>query len=97
MAVSVVKRCDVCGKELTGADDHFAYEEEGEQFVVNSLRLGNWNARTKTWDSIVSAYDICRSCGKQLTQAIFNVNEGTNNLKSRKKTFTPVKEEKKGE
>lgn len=93
MAVSVVKRCDVCGKELTGADDHFAYEEEGEQFTVNSLRLGNWNARTKSWDSIVSAYDICRSCGKQLTQAIFNVNDGTNNLKSRRKSAP----EKKGE
>lgn len=94
MAVSIVKRCDVCGRDLNGSDDHFVYEEDGEQFTVNSLRLGNWNARTKTWDSIVSAYDICKDCGKQITQAIFNIRDGENNLKSRKKTYVPRNNEK---
>ena len=94
MAVSIVKRCDVCGRDLNGSDDHFVYEEDGEQFIVNSLRLGNWNARTKTWDSIVSAYDICKDCGKQITQAIFNIRDGENNLKSRKKTYVPRNNEK---
>lgn len=84
--MAVAMQCDICGKYYEGSkENHFTYEEDGQEFLVNSFRLGNWNSKTKNWDSIVSAYDICKDCGKQITQAIFDVNGGDNRLKSRMK------------
>ena len=71
--MAVAKKCDRCGKyyEFT-PDSQYKYDEEGTEFTVNSFRLGNWNAKTKAWDSIVSAYDLCRDCAQEITEAIFN-------------------------
>jgi hypothetical protein len=81
--MAVAKKCDMCGKYYEDLkENHFIYEEGGQDFLVNSFRLGNWNPRTKSWESIVSAYDICKDCGQAITQAIFNVGE---NLVTRKK------------
>lgn len=74
--MAVAKRCDRCKKyyELT-PDSQFVYEENGKNFTVNSFRIGNWNPKTKAWESIVSAYDLCKDCAKEITQTIFNVGE----------------------
>lgn len=81
--MAVAKKCDVCGKFYEDLkENHFSYEEDGENYMVNSFRLGNWNARTKSWESIVSAYDICKDCGKKITQAIFDIGS---ELQTRKK------------
>ena len=87
--MAVVKRCDVCGKYYEASRDaHFKYDEEDENgvshdFIVNSFRLGNWDPKNKCWRSIVSAYDVCKDCGREITQAILNCNNGDNNLVSR--------------
>ena len=70
------KKCDRCGKYYEGLpENQYQYEEDGQIFAVNSFRIGNWNARTKQWDSIVSAYDLCRECGKEITQLVFDKGE----------------------
>lgn len=86
--MAVAKRCDICHKYYEDIPEkHFTYEEDGKQFSVNSIRLGNWNPKTKGWDSIVSAYDICDTCGKKLTQTLFNLAAEADNddLKTREK------------
>lgn len=90
--MAVAKKCDGCGKYYEDLkDNHFIYEEEGQEFLVNSFRVGNWNARTKSWDSIASAYDLCKDCGKKVTQAIF---DACPELHTRKKErFIPKKDQ----
>lgn len=78
MAVQMIKKCDRCGKYVDNStgDRQFTYEEDGKKYAVNSFRIGNWNAKEKRWDSIVSAYDLCYECGQEVCQAIFDVNHG---------------------
>lgn len=79
--MAVVRKCDRCGKlvDVTSSNRQYGYEEDGKEFTVNSFRLGNWNAKEKQWDSIVSAYDLCYECGKEVTEAVFNVMHGDKN------------------
>ena len=84
--MAVAKQCDICGVFYEDIPEkHFTYEEDGKSFTVNSIRLGNWNPKIKGWDSIVSAYDICKDCGKELTQKIFDLAaaKGNDNLRTR--------------
>lgn len=87
--MAVVKKCDVCGKYYEASRDaHYKYTEEDDQnvphdYIVNSFRLGNWDPKNKCWRSIVSAYDVCKDCGREITEAIFHTNKGDNNLVSR--------------
>lgn len=76
--MATVKRCDRCGAflDLTNGPREYKYEEDGKTYSVNSIRLGNWNPKTKQWESIVSAYDLCPSCGEEVTKAIFDVAHG---------------------
>ena len=70
------KRCDRCGKFYEGLpENQFSYEEDGKEYSVNSFRIGNWNPKTKQWESIVSGYDICKDCGREITQMIFDKGE----------------------
>ena len=70
--MAVAKKCDRCGKYYEGSIENvYQYEENGKIFYVDSVRLGKWNARTKGWDNIVSAYDMCKDCAKEITQVIF--------------------------
>lgn len=87
--MAVAKRCDICHNYYEDLPDrHFTYEEDGKQYSVNSIRLGNWNPKTKSWDSIVSAYDICDKCGKVMTQTLFELaaNAENDDLKTREKS-----------
>lgn len=78
MAVQVIKKCDRCGKfvDNTTEDRQFKYEEDGKEYTVNSFRIGNWNAKVRNWDTIVSAYDLCYDCGKEVASAVFDVLHG---------------------
>jgi len=81
--MAVAKKCDLCNTYYEALPENsYKYEEDGEEYIVNSFRLGNWNAKTKSWDSIVSGYDLCRKCGKAFTELIFELNP---DIKTRKK------------
>lgn len=87
--MAVAKKCDRCGKYYEGLPENtFSYEEDGKDFQVNSFRIGNWNAKARQWESIVSAYDLCKDCGREITEMIFN--------KGDLKTRIPKAPEKKG-
>lgn len=66
--MAVAKKCDRCGKYYEGTMDNSYKTEEG--FYVNSIRIGNWDARTKSWRSISSAYDLCKDCGREITECV---------------------------
>jgi hypothetical protein len=76
--MAVVRKCDRCGKvvDVSSENRQYVYEEEGKNYTVNSFRIGEWDAKNKQWNSIVSAYDLCYDCGKEITEAIFNVQHG---------------------
>lgn len=94
--MAVVKKCDRCGKFVDAGtgERQYKYEEDGKEYTVNSFRIGNWNAKTKQWDSIVSAYDLCYECGKEITEAVFDVLHGDKNCDL--STRIPKVPEKKG-
>lgn len=77
--MATIKRCDRCGKDLdlSNGPREYKYEEDGKEYIVNSIRIGNWNPKTKQWESIVSAYDLCPDCGEEVTRPIFDVLHGT--------------------
>lgn len=82
--MAVAKKCDRCGKYYEGTQENtFSYEENGKIFYVDSFRMGKWNAKTKGWDNIVSAYDLCKDCGSEIAHAIF--------AKGELETRTPAK------
>ena len=89
--MAVAKKCDLCGTYYEGLqENNFNYEENGENFIINSFRLGNWNAKTKSWESIISGYDLCKKCGKKFTDLVFEINP---DLVTRKKIQYQKKDE----
>ena len=79
--MAVAKKCDKCGKYYEATQENlYSYEENGERFFVDSIRLGKWNARTKSWDNIVSAYDLCKDCARKMAEAVL----GDGDLTTRK-------------
>ena len=79
--MAFVRKCDRCGKfvDASANERQYKYEEDGKEYIVNSFRIGNWNAKTKQWESIVSAYDLCYECGKEIAEAVFDVKHGDGN------------------
>lgn len=74
--MAVAKRCDRCGKFYEASPENmYSYEENGEKFYVDSIRLGKWNAKTKGWDNIISAYDLCKECASDVTRALLDKGE----------------------
>jgi len=92
--MAVAKKCDRCGKYYEGLpENQFRYEEDGNEYTVNSFRIGNWNARTKQWDSIISAYDLCKDCAKEITQLICETGELRTRVPKIPEKFQKNKEE----
>ena len=71
--MAVAKRCDRCKKYYEARPDNvYMHENEnGETFAVNSIRIGNWNQKTKSWNSLASAYDLCADCAREICEAVF--------------------------
>ena len=44
----------------------------GEDFYINSVRIGDWNALAKNWNNLASGYDICADCMKEIAEVIFD-------------------------
>lgn len=93
--MAVAKKCDRCGKFYEGTRDNtykiVETDEDGmtRDLYINSLRIGNWSTKRKSWISIASAYDLCYECGKEIADVIFDSGE----LKMRMvKRDRPVKE-----
>lgn len=83
MARTIYIQCDRCGKHHDGKDQYIYRDpESGEEFVVNSFRIGAWNQKKKRWESIASGYDICADCARQICDVVFGGSE--NMVKMRK-------------
>lgn len=83
MARTIYIQCDRCGKHHDGKDQYLYRDpESGEEFLVNSFRIGAWNQKKKRWESIASGYDICEDCARQICDVIFGGSE--NMVKMRK-------------
>ena len=91
MKLSMLK-CDRCGK-IYERGNSYNHVEDGKEYPVNSIRIGNWDQKNKKWISIASGYDLCPDCARKICDVIF---EGeNNNLKMRSvKNKTNDKEEK---
>ena len=71
--MAVAKRCDRCGKYYEGRrSNQCKIIQDGEEFYINSIRIGDWNALTKQWNNLASGYDICSDCMTQIAEAIFD-------------------------
>ena len=71
--MAVAKRCDRCGKYYEGRrSNQCKIIQDGEEFYINSVRIGDWNALTKQWNNLASGYDICSDCMKEIAEAIFD-------------------------
>lgn len=88
--MAIAKKCDRCGKfyeatkESTYQFNQVSQEAEmpNEEFPVNSIRIGYWDARKKEWRNIASAYDLCKDCAGKICDVIFN---GDSQMVMRKK------------
>lgn len=83
MARTIYIQCDRCGKHHDGKNQYLYRDlETGEEFPVNSFRIGAWNQKKKRWESIASGYDICEDCARQICDVVFGGSE--NMIKMRK-------------
>lgn len=83
MARTIYIQCDKCGKHHDGKNQYIYRDPEtGEEFVVNSFRIGAWNQKKKRWESIASGYDLCEDCARKICDVIFGGSE--NMVKMRK-------------
>lgn len=101
--MAIAKKCDRCGVYYENSKDNtYKYEvtepdpKTGEdvtqEFLINSIRIGNWNQKTKSWVSIGSAYDMCRHCAQEITECIF----GKGDIKMRYVKKEKIQKPKKG-
>lgn len=79
MKLSVLK-CDRCGK-IYERGNSYNHVEDGKEYQVNSIRIGNWDQKNKKWVSIASGYDLCPDCARTICDVIFAGEN--NNLKMR--------------
>lgn len=71
--MAVAKRCDRCGKYYEGKrSNQCKIVQDGEDFYINSVRIGDWNALAKNWNNLASGYDICADCMKEIAEVIFD-------------------------
>ena len=74
------KKCDRCGKFYEATRENVYIHEQQtdehthEKFPVNSVRVGFWDSRTRSWRYIASAYDLCPECAKEITECIMKGN-----------------------
>ena len=71
--MAVAKRCDRCGVYYEGKrSNQCKIVQDGEDFYINSIRIGDWNALAKNWNNLASGYDICSNCMKEIAETIFD-------------------------
>lgn len=71
MARITYLKCDRCGKQFEIGNQYKHTDEEGQQFTINSFRIGDWDQKGKKWRSIASGYDLCADCARGLADYIF--------------------------
>ena len=62
------KKCDRCGKLYEGKAERMFKTPDG--MYVNSVRLGNWNQKTRRWNSLASGYDLCADCASKIYDVV---------------------------
>lgn len=67
--MAIAKKCDRCGRFFEG-NVSYKYNDGENEFIVNSFRVGNWDQKKKIWRSIASGYDLCETCGREITDCI---------------------------
>lgn len=67
--MAIAKKCDRCGRFFEG-NVSYKFNDGEDEFIVNSFRLGNWDQKKKIWRSIASGYDLCETCGREITDCI---------------------------
>ena len=67
--MAIAKKCDRCGRFFEG-NVSYKFNDGDDEFIVNSFRLGNWDQKKKVWRSIASGYDLCETCGREITDCI---------------------------
>ena len=67
--MAIAKKCDRCGRFFEG-NVSYKYNDGEQEFTVNSFRVGNWDQKKKVWRSIASGYDLCETCGREITDCI---------------------------
>lgn len=71
--MAVAKRCDRCGKYYEGKrSNQCKIIQDGDEFYINSVRIGDWNALVKNWNNLASGYDICSNCMAEIAAVIFD-------------------------
>ena len=71
--MAVAKRCDRCGKYYEGKrSNQCKIIQDGDEFYINSVRIGDWNALAKNWNNLASGYDICANCMTEIAAVIFD-------------------------
>ena len=75
----IAKKCDRCGKFYEATRENvYLHEQQNEngceKFPINSVRIGFWDAHTRSWRYIASAYDLCPECAKEITEVIMKGN-----------------------
>lgn len=91
-------QCDRCGKQYEWGNQYKHTDEEGQQFIVNSFRIGDWDQKNKKWKSIASGYDLCADCARGLADYIFAGEHNQIKMRSTRKekveeTTVPPEEE----
>lgn len=66
--MAVAKKCDRCGKFYEATSERVFKTEDG--VPINSIRIGDWDQKSRSWNSIGSAYDLCDECGKIIYEAV---------------------------
>lgn len=67
----VMCKCDMCGRNYELGNQYKHVDENGQEFPVNSIRLGDWDQKGKKWNSIASGYDLCSECARKICDAVF--------------------------
>lgn len=86
MARLFLLQCDMCGRNYELGNHYKHVDENGQEFVVNSIRLGDWDQKGKKWNSIASGYDLCSECARKICDTVF---AGDSNIKMRAVTQKP--------
>lgn len=72
MARITVLKCDMCGRNYELGNQYKHVDGEAHEFVVNSIRLGDWDQKNKRWNSIASGYDLCSECARKICDVVFS-------------------------
>lgn len=70
MARVTYLKCDRCGKQYE-IGNQYKINEDGQEFTINSVRIGEWDQKNKRWKSLASGYDLCTACSRAIADVIF--------------------------